>query len=290
MQFRPSKLTWWQRRCKSCHLPGSFPMRLRLLLTAKLTSAACCRFHNSCLWVWWLKPVLRFDGSLSRLLKNQEYQWPCICVYTELCFLSQLLTKMADDQPVENDQREQTAPPPRVTPFLVTRIGCRCQKRLGLVQGGPGRTTQPSWNSFQAQADATCSLLCHARHQREETAVKPASLEGYRWYYNGWKASQNSHDDVEASRSGDVNDPMNVNDPYEYFVFRSRTQKEEESTEVLTMSPWELNKTCGMFDDMHDKLLKHQLIFALRDRTLTEKLLHERGLTVGKYLDIWKVA
>ena len=68
-----------------------------------------------------------------------------------------------------------------------------------------------------------------------------------------------------------------VNDSYEYFIFHSRIQNEGDSIDDLITSLRELIKTCDVTPDMHDRLLKYQIIFAVRDANLMERLMQERG-------------
>lgn len=77
-----------------------------------------------------------------------------------------------------------------------------------------------------------------------------------------------------------------VNDTYERYIFRCRTQREGETIETFVTSLRELIKTCEVTKDMTDKFMKDQIIFGIRDSSLREKILQERKITLEKCIDM----
>ena len=81
-----------------------------------------------------------------------------------------------------------------------------------------------------------------------------------------------------------------VNDTYERYVFRTRTQQKGETFDEFLLALREMQKTCDVCEHMADKFLKDQIIFGVRDDSVREKLLQERQLTLPKTIDMCRAA
>ena len=81
-----------------------------------------------------------------------------------------------------------------------------------------------------------------------------------------------------------------VNDTYEWYVFRARTQQKGEKFDDFLLDLRELMKTCDICEHMSDRFLKSQVIIGIREDATREKLLQERDLTLVKCLDMCRAA
>ena len=79
-----------------------------------------------------------------------------------------------------------------------------------------------------------------------------------------------------------------TNETFEQYLFNSRSQKEDESIDHYVSALRTLAKSCNFCQCLHDSLIRHRIVFGVKEPALRKKLLQERQLTLEKAIDICK--
>ncbi|CAN7947430.1 unnamed protein product [Ixodes pacificus] len=79
------------------------------------------------------------------------------------------------------------------------------------------------------------------------------------------------------------------NEVHERYVFRSRAQAEGEPVETFIRDLKKLAAQCNI-GELHDSMIRDQIVFGTNDLKLREKMLCEKGLTLLKAEEMCKVA
>lgn len=115
------------------------------------------------------------------------------------------------------------------------------------------------------------------------TVAGPQAVEVYNTFVFANAADKDKINEV--IKKFDEHCSPKKNETFERYVFRSRMQQPAESLDVFLTDLKLKARTCN-FGDLHDSMIRDQLVFGIQDSKLRERLLRETDLTLESAVKI----